>query len=62
MQPKRDNRHILCRGEKDEKQIKESMNNYKSEYGIIISNKTQQIEKEDDVIFIPPRTFALHKF
>lgn len=47
------------RGKKDKKQIKKAINNYKSEYGIIISNKTQKIEKEDNVIRIPPKTFAL---
>lgn len=47
------------RGKKDKKQIKEAIHNYKSEHGILISNKTEHIEKEDDIIYIPPKTFAL---
>lgn len=47
------------RGKKDKKQIKEAMNHYKSEYGIIVSNKTEKIESEDNVIYIPPKSFAL---
>jgi hypothetical protein len=35
------------------------MNNYNAEYGIIISNKTFKIEKEEDIIYIPIQTFAL---
>lgn len=34
------------------------MKEYDAEYGIVVSNKTDLIEKEDDVIFIPPRTFS----
>lgn len=46
------------RGKKDKRQVTNAINNYNSEYGIIISNKTKKIEKEDNIIFIPPRTFS----
>jgi hypothetical protein len=35
------------------------MNNYDAEYGIVISNRTFKIEKEEDIIYIPTQTFAL---
>ena len=40
------------------RQVKKAMNKYDAEYGIVVSNKTDFIEKEDDVIFIPPKTFS----
>lgn len=46
-------------GKKDTKQIKKAINRYKAEYGIIISNKTTKIIKEDNVIYIPLTTFSL---
>lgn len=46
-------------GKKSKKQIVSSMNRYKSNYGIIISNTTTDIKKEEDIIFLPSRTFAL---
>jgi len=46
------------RGKKDKKQIKYAMNYYDSPYGIIVSNTTFNIEKEDDIIYIPPKTFS----
>lgn len=46
-------------GKKDKKQIKYAMNHYDSPYGIIISNTTLNIKKEDDIIYIPPKTFSL---
>jgi len=49
----------VVRGKKDRKQITHAMNNYNAEYGIIISNKTFKIEKEEDIIYIPIQTFAL---
>ncbi|MBE6494725.1 MAG: ATP-binding protein [Methanosphaera stadtmanae] len=45
-------------GKKDKKQIKYAMNYYDSPYGIIVSNTTFNIEKKDDVIYIPPKTFS----
>jgi len=47
------------RGKKDRRQITHAMNNYDAEYGIVISNRTFKIEKEEDIIYIPTQTFAL---
>lgn len=49
----------LGRGKKDKKQVKTAMNKYNSSHGIIISNTTSRIYKEDDIIHIPYRTFSL---
>lgn len=46
-------------GVKNKRQIKNAMNKYDSDFGIVISNKTQKIIKEDDVLFIPVKTFSL---
>ena len=46
------------RGKKDKKQIKNAINNYDAEYGIVISNKEDKIKKEDNVIFMPAVTFS----
>lgn len=46
-------------GKKNKKQITNAMNHYDSNYGIVISNKTKQIKKENNVIFIPIKTFSL---
>lgn len=43
---------------KSKKQIIKAMNEYNSEYEIIISDKTDHIVKEDNVIFIPVMTFS----
>ncbi len=45
-------------GSKTRKQVKKAINRYDADYGIVVSNKTDVIEKEDDVIFIPPKTFS----
>ncbi len=45
-------------GKKDKSQITKAINKYKSEYGIIISNRTSKIKKEGKVIFIPITTFS----
>ena len=45
-------------GKKDKKQVKNAMNKYNSSYGIIISNKTELIRKEEDIIHIPLTTFS----
>lgn len=45
-------------GRKDTNQIKKAINKYKSEYGILISNKTEKIKKEDKIVFIPLITFS----
>lgn len=46
-------------GNKNKKQITRAINYYKSEYGIVISNRTEFITKEDNIIFIPLSTFCL---
>lgn len=45
-------------GRKDKSQITKAIAKYKSEYGILISNKTGKIKKEGKVIFIPLVTFS----
>ena len=46
------------RGKKDKKQITHAINNYGADYGIIISDTTNNIEKQDNIIYIPPKTFS----
>ena len=46
-------------GKRNKKQILTSMKKYKSDYGIIISNKHPFIKKKRNIIYIPPRTFSL---
>lgn len=46
-------------GQKDNKQIKKAINKFDAEYGIIISNKEEGIEKKNDIIYVPPKTFSL---
>ena len=46
------------RGKKDKKQITHAINNYGADYGIIISDTTTNIEKQDNIIYIPPKTFS----
>ena len=46
-------------GEKGNRQIKGAIDRLDAEYGIVISNKTSKIEKEDNVIYLPPKTFSL---
>ena len=45
-------------GEKKKNQIKKAIYEYKSEYGIVISNNTEKIEVNENVIFIPLTTFS----
>lgn len=45
-------------GKKNNRQVKKFMNKYDSPYAIIISNKTNKIEKNDDIIYVPPKTFS----
>lgn len=45
-------------GKKDNKQIKNAINNYESDYGIIVSKKTDKIEKHNDIIRVPAKTFS----
>lgn len=44
---------------KDKRQVTKAIEHYDSKYGIIISNYTPKIEKEDNIIYIPPKTFAI---
>ncbi len=46
-------------GKKNKKQIKKAIERYDADYGIVISNKTQEITKEDNVINVPLLTFSL---
>ena len=46
-------------GEKTKRQITNAINKYGSNHGIIISNTTDVITKEDNVIYIPIKTFSL---
>jgi hypothetical protein len=45
-------------GRKDKSQIAKAINRYKSEHGIVISNRTSKIKKEGTIIFIPLVTFS----
>lgn len=45
-------------GKKNNRQVKKFMNKHDSPYAIIISNKTDKIEKKDNIIYIPPKTFS----
>ena len=47
------------KGNKNKKQIKSAINRYGADYGIVISNKTPNIKKEGNVIFLPLTTFSL---
>ncbi|WP_292791305.1 AAA family ATPase [Methanobrevibacter sp.] len=46
-------------GDKDTNQIKDAIRRYKASHGIIISDTTKTIEKVDNVIFVPIKTFSL---
>ena len=46
-------------GDKDTGQIKDAMKRYNSPHGLIISNTTKNIVKDDDIIFLPIKTFSL---
>jgi predicted AAA+ superfamily ATPase len=45
-------------GKKDKKQISRAISRYNSPYGIIISNTTAKIRKEDNIIYIPLISFS----
>jgi predicted AAA+ superfamily ATPase len=45
-------------GNKNKRQIKKAINKYNSQYGIVVSNKTKRITRDDDVIHIPLTTFS----
>lgn len=46
-------------GKKTKRQVKKAMDSYGCDYGIVISNKTDLIEKDEEIIYIPPKTFTL---
>lgn len=46
------------RGKKTKLQIKHAINRYDCDYGIVVSNNYSHIKKEDDVIYISPKTFS----
>ena len=46
-------------GKKNKKQIKTAIKRYDADYGIIISDKTDYLIKDEDVIFIPYKIFSL---
>ena len=48
---------VSC-GKKDKSQIKRAISTYNSPHGIIISNTKSNIAKEDNIIYLPPETFA----
>ena len=48
---------VSC-GDKDNSQIKRAISKYRSPHGIIISNTSPNIVKEDNIIYIPPEIFA----
>jgi hypothetical protein len=45
-------------GNKDKRQIKKAISKYNSKYGIVVSNATKKISREDDVIYVPLTTFS----
>lgn len=45
-------------GAKNTKQVKKAISRYNSDYGIIVSNKSSRIQKEDNIISIPLSTFS----
>ena len=48
---------VSC-GKKNKSQIKHAMHTYNSPHGIIISNTTSGIVKNDNIIYLPPEIFA----
>ena len=48
---------VSC-GDKDKSQIKRAISKYQSPHGIIISNTTPNIVRNDNIICIPPEIFA----
>lgn len=49
-------------GAKNIKQVKKAISRYNSDYGIIVSNRSSRIQKEDNIISIPISTFHLCSF
>ena len=47
------------RGSKNKRQISSAINRYDADYGIVVSKAKDKIVKEDNVIFVPLKTFSL---
>ena len=45
-------------GKKKKRQISSAIERYNADYGIMISNTTNTIEKRDNIIYLPPKTFS----
>lgn len=45
-------------GKKDKSQIKSAIKKYKSGHGVIISNTSEKIEVDDNIIYLPPQAFS----
>jgi predicted AAA+ superfamily ATPase len=45
-------------GQKSKKQLNNAIRKYRANHGILISNLTEKIEKEDNIIKIPWITFS----
>lgn len=46
-------------GKKTKSQVKKAMNRYDCDYGILVSNRTSEIEFINNVLYVPILTFAL---
>lgn len=45
-------------GKKTKSQLTKAINNYNSDYGVLVSNRTFSIKKENNIIYVPLRTFS----
>lgn len=45
-------------GNKDKRQIKKAINKHNSKYGIVVSNTTKKITRDEDIIYIPLTMFS----
>ena len=48
----------VARGKKKKLQIKHAINKYNCQYVIVVANNYSSVKKDDDVIYIPPKTFS----
>nr|WP_292893063.1 DUF4143 domain-containing protein [Methanobrevibacter sp.] len=46
------------RGKKKKYQIEDAINRYDCDYGIVVANNTKTIERKENVIYMPPKTFS----
>ena len=46
-------------GKKTKSQLTIAKNRYDADYGILVSNRTSQIEFKKDILYVPVLTFAL---